>query len=210
MEKAVIFDMDGTLWDSVDNIAYSWNLALSELGIPDTEVTRDRLLGLMGQTMDRFAATLLPQYPPEEGMEILDRLEQVENDYLSEHGAELLGDVEETFKRLHDMGCFVGIVSNSQSGYIEAFLEHYQLEDLVDDILCYGDTQLDKAENLSLLIERNMLDAEECRYVGDTAGDYDACLEAGVPFIWAAYGFGTVEGDVPRIDSLEELIEMMA
>ncbi len=124
MEKAVIFDIDGTLWDSVDNIAYSWSNALDGLNIPSADVTRERLLGLMGQTMDRFAAALLPQYSPEEGMEILDRLEQVENDYLREHGAELLGDVEDTFRRLHDLGCFVGIVSNSQSGYIEAFLVH--------------------------------------------------------------------------------------
>ncbi len=207
MKRAVIFDMDGTLWDAVDNIAVSWNAALRSIGIPDVVVTRERIIGLMGQTMDRFAEALLPMYAPEEGMEILQQLEQVENGYLCTHGAKLLGDVEETFRRLREMGCFVGIVSNSQSGYIEAFLEHYHIAELVDDILSYGDTQKEKADNLRFLIERNGLNPAYCRYVGDTDGDLAACRAAGVPFVWAAYGFGSVEGDVPRIDSLEEIVD---
>ena len=45
-------------------------------------------------------------------------------------------------------------------------------------------------------------------YVGDIQGDYDATRLAGLPFIHAAYGFGTIDAEVPRIHSLEELIEV--
>ena len=92
--------------------------------------------------------------------------------------------------RIRELGYGVYIVSNCQSGYIESFLEYYHLADLVDDFECYGNTLHGKAENLKLLIARN--DLTEYVYVGDTQGDYDACKEADVPFIWAAYGFGTV------------------
>lgn len=196
--------MDGTIWDSVDNIVVSWNQGLSEAGISDVVITRERIIGLMGRTMDQFAKALLPQYSPDEGMEILNALETIENEHLRERGAILLGDVKGTFQALKERGYFIGIVSNSQSGYIEAFLEHYHLEDLVDDKLAYGDTGQGKAENLTRMIEQNGL--ERYWYLGDTAGDYNACCEAGVPFIWAAYGFGDVPADVPQVDSLEEIV----
>ena len=203
-KKAILFDMDGTLWDSVDNIVDSWNLALRQVGEASVVVTRERIIGLMGKTMDRFAQALLPHYAPERGMEVMHILEEVENDYLRQHGAVLLGDIEGTFRGLRKLGFGIGIVSNCQSGYIEAFLEYYHLEDLVDDIECYGNTLHGKADNLKFLIERNHL--EQYWYLGDTQGDYDACREAEIPFVWAAYGFGNVSADVPRVDAPEEIV----
>ena len=47
-----------------------------------------------------------------------------------------------------------------------------------------------------------------CAYIGDTQGDYEATLEAGVPFIWAGYGFGTPDGWTLRISSPRDLIRL--
>lgn len=207
MKKAVIFDLDGTLWDSVDNIVISWNEAYEKLGEDSIRITREDLLGLMGKTMDKFAEELLPHIPLERAMEMMHICEQAENEYLREHGAILLGDVKTVFEKIKELGYGVCIVSNCQSGYIESFLDYYQLAELVDDIECYGNTLQGKAENLKLLTARN--DLAEYVYVGDTQGDYDACKEAGVPFIWAAYGFGAVDADVPKIESLENLIQLL-
>ena len=207
MKKAVIFDMDGTLWDSVDNIVISWNETYGKLGEDGVVITREDLLGLMGKTMDKFAEALLPHIPFEQAFEMMHICEQAENEYLKEHGAVLLGDVKAVFEQIRELGYGVYIVSNCQSGYIESFLEYYHLADLVDDFECYGNTLHGKAENLKLLIARN--DLTEYVYVGDTQGDYDACKEADVPFIWAAYGFGMVDEDVPRIDSLESLVHLL-
>lgn len=207
MKKAVIFDMDGTLWDSVDNIVISWNEAYDRLGEDRIRITREDLLGLMGKTMDKFAETLLPHIPLERALEMMHVCEQAENVYLKEHGAVLLGDVKGVFEKIKALGYGVYIVSNCQSGYIESFLDHYHLADLVDDFECYGNTLQGKSENLKLLIARNGLN--EYVYVGDTQGDYDACKEADVLFIWAAYGFGIVDADVPRIESLENLIDLL-
>lgn len=208
MKKAMIFDMDGTLWDSVDSIVVSWNAALQQMGETDVTVTRPQIMSLMGNTMDVFARTLFPHYTPEKGAQWIDILGQIENEFLSRYGAVLLGDVKGVFARLREMGHGVYIVSNCQAGYIEGFLEYYHLEDLVDDIECYGNTLRGKADNLKLLIERNHLD--EYLYLGDTQGDFNACREAGVPFLFAAYGFGRVDDDsVPRIQKLDDLPEYL-
>lgn len=207
IKKAVIFDMDGTLWDSVDNIVISWNEAYGKLGEDGVRITREDLLGLMGKTMDKFAEALLPHIPLEQALEMMHVCEQAENEYLKEHGAILLGDVKTVFEKIKALGYGVYIVSNCQSGYIESFLDYYHLADLVDDFECYGNTMQGKAENLKLLIARN--DLGKYVYVGDTQGDYEACKEADVPFIWAAYGFGTVDADVPQIDSLESLVSLL-
>lgn len=202
MKKAVIFDMDGTLWDSVDEIVESWNKTC-----PEMHIRREQLIGLMGKTMDCFARELLPEYEMDQAMEIIHACEQDENEYLSHVGATLYGDVRKVFERLRGMGYEIGIVSNCQAGYIEVFLEYYHLDDLVADIECYGNTQQQKDVNLKALIERNHY--ETYYYLGDTQGDYNACQKAGVPFLFAAYGFGTVDAQVPQVESLEQLPEII-
>lgn len=202
MKKAVIFDMDGTLWDSVDEIVESWNKTC-----PEMHIRREQLIGLMGKTMDCFARELLPEYEMDQAMEIIHACEWDENEYLSHVGATLYGDVRKVFERLRSMGYEIGIVSNCQAGYIEVFLEYYHLGDLVADIECYGNTQQQKDVNLKALIERNHY--ETYYYLGDTQGDYNACQKAGVPFLFAAYGFGTVDAQVPQVESLEQLPEVM-
>ena len=202
MKKAVIFDMDGTLWDSVDEIVESWNKTC-----PEMHIRREQLIGLMGKTMDCFARELLPEYEMDQAMEIIHACERDENEYLGHVGATLYGDVRKVFERLRGMGYEIGIVSNCQAGYIEVFLEYYHLGDLVADIECYGNTQQQKDVNLKALIERNHY--ETYYYLGDTQGDYNACQKAGVPFLFAAYGFGTVDAQVPQVESLEQLPEVM-
>ena len=71
MKKAVIFDMDGTLWDSVDEIVESWNKTC-----PEMHIRREQLIGLMGKTMDCFARELLPEYEMDQAMEIIHACER--------------------------------------------------------------------------------------------------------------------------------------
>ena len=60
-------------------------------------------------------------------------------------------------------------------------------------------------EYTNIIADRNGL--TEAVYVGDIQGDYDASCHAGVGFIHAAYGFGTIAADVPEIHTFEELTE---
>lgn len=203
MKRGIIFDMDGTLWDSAENVAKSWNLAIEKSGLIKKELTTEDIQSVMGKTMDVIADILFAEIDKDARMQLLEACCQMENDYLREHGGILYDGVRETFQTLKERGYHLSIVSNCQSGYIEAFLDHYKLWDAIEDKQCYGDNLWQKGDNIRLVVERNGLDAAV--YVGDIQGDYDASCKAGVDFIHAAYGFGTIDAEVPAIQSVAEL-----
>ena len=70
---------------------------------------------------------------------------------------------------------------------------HCELEEVeyIKDSECFGVTGLNKDENIKLIVNRNNLKYPV--YVGDTQGDFLACESSGVPFIFAGYGFGSVD-----------------
>ena len=198
--------MDGTLWDSSANVALSWTQKVCELGYERPEITQHDIMSVMGLTMDRLAAIIFSDLPEDERMELLDKCGEYENGYLREHGGVLYPDLEETFVRLRK-NYHLYIVSNCQKGYIEAFLDHYGFWEHFDDIECYGNNLLEKGDNIALVVRRNALD--KAYYVGDIQGDYDATMKAGLDFIHAAYGFGTIEQTVPELIKFSDLPELL-
>ncbi|MBO5470785.1 MAG: HAD family hydrolase [Lachnospiraceae bacterium] len=203
MEKSgIIFDMDGTLWDSAKAVAESWTEVVAREYTPERVITEDEIKRVMGLTMDKLAAQIFPELPEERRLQLLDVCGREENEYLRTHGAIVYPKVEETFQKLREK-YHLYIVSNCQSGYIEAFLEYYGYGKYIEDIECYGNNGLVKGENIRKVVERNHL--TKAVYVGDIQGDYDASMQAGVEFIHAGYGFGTVNANVPEIMAFEEL-----
>lgn len=207
MKQGIIFDMDGTLWDSSENVAKAWDGVVREKGYTEHPITAKDVQSVMGWTMDRIAEHLFSYLKKEERKPLLDECCLVENAYLREHGGVLYPDLEKTLLSLSEMGFNLYIVSNCQSGYIESFLDHYHFGHLFEDTQCYGDNGLEKGENIALVVERNRLD--DAYYVGDIQGDYDASSFAGVPFIHATYGFGTVVQEVERISTFSQLTTLM-
>ena len=205
MKKGIIFDMDGTLWDSAENVAISWNIAIEESGLIKRTLTTADIQGVMGKTMDKIADALFQELSKEDRMALLEACCKLENEYLREHGGDLYPDLEETWTKLSE-NYELYIVSNCQAGYMEAFLDHYGFWKYFKDIECYGNNFKQKGENIRLLADRNGLEAAV--YVGDIQGDYDASKAAGVGFIHAAYGFGTIDDEVPAIHSMSELPEV--
>ena len=206
MKLGLIFDMDGTLWDSSENVAVSWNIRLRELGFDKPVISKQDIMSVMGLTMDKLADIIFGCLPEKDRMYLLDECGTYEIDFLSEHGGVLYPELERTFIRLKEKYDLY-IVSNCQKGYIEAFLDYYGFWKYFDDIECYGNNLKGKAENIALLAERNNLD--KAWYVGDIQGDYDATVKAGLDFIHAAYGFGTIDHPVPELTSFNKLPELM-
>lgn len=172
--KAIILDVDGTLWDTTGVVAEAWMQAASELMIPlDTPITADRLKQEFGKPMDEIAANLFPTLSESQRALVMESCCEYEEFYLENAREHLLFDgVKETILTL-SQNYAVCIVSNCQKGYIELFLKKTGLENAITDFECFGNTGLSKGENIRLLMERAQI--TDAVYVGDTKGDADAC-----------------------------------
>jgi phosphoglycolate phosphatase len=208
MFDSIIFDLDGTLWDSTPEVAIAFNKILKEkYPYVTDEITADRLRTLFGRPLNEIALELFQSIPKDQAIKIMDECCVYECEYLAQHGATLFEGLEETLQELSKMYPLM-IVSNCQEGYIQCFFEaNPQLEQYFIDYEYPGRTGKSKADNIKMVVERNQLKSPV--YVGDTLGDAKASKEAGVPFIFARYGFGHVEEYYDVIDSPKELIDKL-
>lgn len=195
-----LFDLDGTLWDATEPTWRIWCETITGAGY--APVTLEAVMGVMGLPMDALFDKLLPHIPADRRGELCRICMAREIAYLYDHGGKLYPGVEETLRLLSHRAPLY-IVSNCQSGYIEAFLHAHALGALFSDHSCFGDNGLGKGENIRLLINRHGLSRPV--YVGDTALDQAGAAAAGVPFIHAAYGFGKVPDAAMRIGAFSEL-----
>jgi len=206
MIDSIIFDMDGTIWDSTEEVAIAFRKVIAEkYPFVTDEVTGEKLKGLFGLPLDEIAVKLFLSVKKEEAIKIMDDCCQYECVYLSENGAKLYDGVEETLKVLSKKYKLF-IVSNCQEGYIQCFFQaNPYLEQYFIDFEYPGRTGKFKADNIRMVVERNNLKYPV--YVGDTIGDAYAAKEAEVPFVFARYGFGDVKEYDQVIDSFCELID---
>ncbi|MGL6197545.1 MAG: HAD family hydrolase [Lachnospiraceae bacterium] len=204
--KGIIFDVDGTLWDSTKEVAKSWNKAIREQSQIDKVITVEELKRQFGKPTPQIMIELFPALPDEERERLSEQLYLYENKWVETAPCIVYEKVPETIKKLSERYPLF-IVSNCQSGYIEAFLKNTNLGQYIKDFTCHGDTGKPKGDNIRILIERNGI--KEAIYVGDTQGDADAAKAAGVPMIYAAYGFGQVEDECVTIHAFEELLDLV-
>lgn len=202
----IIFDLDGTLWDTVHEICETWNLVLEKHPHISKTVTEKELRSTMGLPIDKIGERLFPMVSKKMQLQLLDECGELEISYLNEHGGTLYADLEPVLKQLSEKYPLF-IVSNCQCGYIESFLNAHHMKKYFKDYECFGNTGLSKGENNCLVIERNQL--QHAVYVGDTQGDADSAKFANIPFIYAAYGFGAVEEFDFKIKEIHEILEII-
>ena len=200
----IIFDVDGTLWDSTDVVAIAYNLILEKY--TDTRVDGARLKQLFGKPMDVIFQSLIPDATEEERKDIVEQCLIAEEEQIEEKHPVPYDGVKEMLQILSEKYPLF-IVSNCQCGYIEQFLRLTGNEKYITDTLCFGQTGTSKGQTILKLMEKNNL--KHPVYVGDTQGDADACKEAGIPFIFAEYGFGNVKEADGRIAMPMELIKLI-
>ena len=200
----IIFDLDGTLWDSTQVVSDSWGLTLRQSFGADHWPDRDAVRSIMGMTAAEIAAALFSEYG-ERAEEICTACIHGENDYIAEHCGEIYPGVEEMLRALSEHFPLF-IVSNCLDGYIQCFLKASGFEGFIRDFES-GRTGLSKAGNIQLICRRNAL--ENPVYVGDTVMDEKSAADAGCPFIHVTYGFGTASSPAGSADTPYELIQLI-
>ena len=204
-KKAILFDLDGTLWDALDTITEAWNKAMKDNNL-NYSFSIATMKSFMGLTPRETAPLAFKDVSLEKGLEYFSLCLNEEIKYLRIHPGKLYEDEEEVLKVLQkDFPLF--IVSNSDKGYIEDYIEAYRFKKYFTDHVCAGDTNLEKWQNI--LYIKNKYDLKDIIYVGDTLKDQNESNKAGVKFIHAAYGFGEIKEEVNKINSLKELPDLV-
>lgn len=205
MIDSLIFDVDGTIWDTTPVVEKAWNVALDECGLSYAHVTADTLKSLFGLPMKVIIERILPDESEEVRAKFKPLCYNYEESYVERESGKLYPKMVETLEKLAAKYPLF-IVSNCQSGYIELMLRKTGFAQYFKDFTCNGDTGMLKDENIKLIAKRNNLKSPV--YVGDTQGDADACAKAGVPIVYASYGFGKVKSPEYTIAEPFDLISL--
>ena len=203
MDTLLLFDLDGTLWDSAVSVAESWNEVFQREAPGLPPLTVDDIHSVMGMTMKEISLALYPDVRLERRDEIFDRCCRYEVEYLYSHCGKLYPGFRAVMESLRSAGWDLAVVSNCQRGYVDAFLSSSGARDLFLDYEEWERTGLPKGDNIRLVMERNGYSRGV--YIGDTEKDREAALLAGIPFIHAAYGFGRVGNPDGVIHALADL-----
>lgn len=203
---SIIFDLDGTLWDSAETVLKVWKETIDSYKEVREPITREILESFMGLQLHEIGEKFLGYLDEEFRMKILRKCIEVENEILSKEGGILYPDLKQTLELLSKRYPLF-IVSNCECGYIEAFYEYHKLDKYFKDSECPGNTGLPKAENIKAIVKRNNL--RKSIYVGDTQGDCNSAQKAGVPFVYAKYGFGNVSEYEYSIEGIKDLITLL-
>lgn len=204
---SIIFDLDGTLWNSAETVLKVWQETIGSYKEVREPITREILESFMGLQLHEIGGKFLGYLDEEFRMKIMRKCIEVENEILSKEGGVLYTDLEQTLELLSKRYPLF-IVSNCECGYIEAFYEYHKLDKYFIDSECPGNTGLSKAENIKAIVKRNNL--KKPIYVGDTQGDCNSAQKAGVPFVYAKYGFGNVEEYEYSIEGIKDLITLLS
>lgn len=203
---SIIFDLDGTLWDASIACTEAWNITFTQSGYGDHVLTPSDIHSFAGLKLETIFKQHLSFIPGHEHSQTIGRYGENESRLMSSKGGILYPDVREVLNELSPTFRLF-VASNCLKGYIENFIRFNNLQNLFGDFESSGNTGLTKSENIRLIIERNNLQSPV--YVGDTPLDYEAARSNNIPFIYASYGFGVVDGSEYRIEHFHELKQLL-
>jgi len=190
---AVAFDLDGTLLDTIHDLAGAVNGLLREMGwreLPKAEV-RDLVGKGIGNLIARAVALSRGAAP--EAQELADLLSRYQTLYARRLGDETapFPGTFEGLDGLRDRGMKLAVITNKASRFVAPHLEHARMADYFETAIGGEDAAAKKPDPAPLLLAAKRLGVKAARMlmVGDSGNDVDAARAAGCPVVVVSYGY---------------------
>ena len=186
--KAVIFDLDGTVLSTLDDLADSVNYALRTNGLPERTETEVR--GFVGNGIRRLIESSVPS-----GCDatIVDRVLATFSDYYGKHSADKThpyDGVIEMMTHLKGEGVKIAVLSNKADWAVSGLCKRYfggLVEYSMGEI--QGIPRKPSPEGVLVMLEKLGVAADDCVYVGDSEVDVVTARNAGMDCIAVDWGF---------------------
>ena len=215
MKKLVIFDLDGTLLDTIADLAAAANYALQQLGYPTHPV--DTIRTYVGNGINKLLERSLPE--AERNEENVMRMRSHFVPYYDKHNADLsrpYPGIVALLEELQHRGVMIAVASNKYQAATAELVKHYF--PTIDFIEVLG-----QREGIAVkpdptivfdILKKAEVQPEEVLYVGDSGVDMQTAINSGVDAVGVAWGFrpkAELESFCPKgiIDKAEELLEFV-
>ena len=212
--KLVIFDFDGTLADTKENIILTFQMTMKELGVEIK--SRQECAATIGLTLEDAFKVLYPGMAAEKYILLRDTYRRIfkENRKILVPG--LFPEVMETLEELRRRGYLMSIASSRQSPSLHSFLENMKIAHLFEYVVGGDNVEYPKpAPDAVLQILRHYnLSAEEAFVVGDMPFDINMATNAGVKSCGVTWGNADAaqlkeSGANYIIDKMSQLLEIL-
>lgn len=183
--EAILFDLDGTLWNANESCTKGWNTVLERLNHRE-RITVKKMNSVTGKPIDDIIDILLPGIK-EEYDNIKELLTRAEKEAIEKYGADIFPGVLEKTKELSQYYKLF-IVSNCQEWYLNKFIEYSGLKPVLSGWDCLGSSLTEKHIMISTI--KKKYNIKKALYIGDTLHDKESAELSNSDFIQVTYGFG--------------------
>ena len=214
MIKLCVFDLDGTLIDSVPDLTNSINFALKQNKLPVRK--REEIACNMGKGLTNLVKTAIPTEVFSE--ELLESLKAVVVDHYSSHCTDettLYEGIFETLQQLALGGIKNAIITNKPHMFLDRIMKDLFSGLSFSRIIGAGEfpNKPDPASLYTLMNDTGVRN-DECLYVGDTDIDIQTAINAGVISVGVSWGYQSAErlknaGADYVINKPQELLEIV-
>jgi len=191
--KAIIFDLDGTLLNSLVDIADSVNFVLKKYNLPVHSIEEYKLF--IGSGIEKLVERALPDNISDENFKkYLDEIKSVyEKNQISK--TKPYDGILEMLKILNNKGVSLNILSNKPIDFTKMVVEHFLGDIKFDNVLGAreGVPKKPNPQAVSEIIDNLKLNKEEVLYVGDTGTDMQTAENAGLTSVGVLWGFRGLE-----------------